>query len=178
MNFHIETERFILREFRESDANDLFEMDADPEVHKFLGNQPLTHKDQVLEYIGAVQKQYDDYGIGRWIVEDMKTGECLGWSGLKYETSQIDNSKYFDLGYRLKRKHWGKGIATETSEAALDFGFDNLHIKKICAAAHRENQASKTVLEKLGFEHTKDFNYDEDPCFWYELKWSKWHNRS
>ncbi|MCB0478296.1 MAG: GNAT family N-acetyltransferase [Crocinitomicaceae bacterium] len=169
MNFHIETERFILREFRETDVDDLFEMDSDPEVHRYLGNQPLKSKDQVFEYIGAVQQQYKDFGIGRWIVEDMKTKECLGWSGLKYETSHIDQSKYYDLGYRLKRKHWGKGIATETSEAALDFGFHCLHIKKICGVAHVDNIASNHVLQKLGFTQTKDFLYEQEPCHWYEL---------
>lgn len=168
MNFYIETDRFILREFRATDVDDLFEMDADPEVHAYLGNNPVKSKEEVEEGIEYVRRQYKDYGIGRWMIEDKQTGEGLGWSGLKYETSDIDQSKYYDLGYRLKRKHWGKGIAYETSEMAIEFGFDNLNLKKISAAAHKENGASNRVLEKLGFTQTQEFFWQEEPCFWYD----------
>ncbi len=169
MNFYIETNRFILREFRETDLDDLFELDSDPEVHKYLGNNPVKSKEDIAKGIEFVRQQYKDSGIGRWIVEDKETGEALGWSGLKYETSDIDQSKYYDLGYRLKRKHWGKGIATETSEAAIEFGFDNLNLKMISAAAHKENGASNHVLQKLGFKQTNEFLWEKEPCFWYDL---------
>lgn len=168
MNFYIETDRFILREFRETDVDDLFEMDSDPEVHAYLGNNPVKSKETIEEVIANVRQQYKDHGIGRWMIEDKETGEGVGWSGLKFETNSIDQSKYYDLGYRLKRKHWGKGIATETSEAAIEFGFDNLHLKQISAAAHKDNGASNHILKNLGFRQTQEFFFENEPCFWYD----------
>jgi len=58
MNFYIETNRFILREFRKTDVDDLFEMDSDPEVHTYLGNDPVKSKEEVETYIDAVIQQY------------------------------------------------------------------------------------------------------------------------
>lgn len=178
MNFYIETDRFILREFRMSDIDDLYEMDVDPEVHKYLGNNPIKSKAEVEKYITAVIQQYKDFGIGRWIIEDKETGECVGWSGLKYETSDIDQTMYYDLGYRLKRKHWGKGIAMETSEAAIEFGFDNLNLKKISAAAHKDNAASNKILEKLGFKQTQEYFWGKEPCFWYDFPLKDYLNKT
>lgn len=121
MNIHIETKRFLLRDFEEYDANGLFELDSDPDVLKYLGGNPLTDITQVFPMITAVRNQYNRNGIGRWIVEDKNTGEFIGWCGLKLE-AQFRDFPYYDIGYRFLKKHWGKGIATETAQACLDYG--------------------------------------------------------
>ena len=79
------SERFLLRPFELSDANDLFELDSDPLVHQFLGNKLQTEVQQAKDVIEKVQKQYKDFGIGRYAVIDKQTGEFVGWCGLKYE---------------------------------------------------------------------------------------------
>ncbi|TNE54711.1 MAG: N-acetyltransferase [Bacteroidetes bacterium] len=172
MDFELETDRFYLRKFLEEDATDLFELDSDPEVHRFLGNNPVTSIEQCQKVIQMVQKQYEDFGIGRWAVIDKETGEHLGWSGLKYER-ELRDFPYYDLGYRLKRKHWGKGIATETAKAALRYGFETMGLEKIHAAADVEHQVSNHVLQKVGMKWVEQFDYD-GPCNWYELRSSKY----
>ena len=92
----------------------------------------------MIEYIRA---QYEKYGIGRGAVIDKKSNEFLGWTGLKYETKVRKSFNYYDLGYRFKKKYWGQGIATETAEASLKYGFDTLGLNKICAAVEVNHMA-------------------------------------
>ena len=66
MTFNIETERLILRELRMSDLEGMFELDADPEVHKYLGNKPLITKEESQKMIEDIICQYKECGMGRW----------------------------------------------------------------------------------------------------------------
>ena len=83
MQFHIETDRLVLRDIQPSDVDGMFELDSDPEVHKYLGNQPFKNKRQSEEIINSIIKQYDEFGIGRWAIVNKQTNEFMGWSGLK-----------------------------------------------------------------------------------------------
>ena len=81
-----ETSRFSLREFRESDVEDFFELDSDPEVHRFLGNKPVKTRDEVTEKILLVRRQYEEFGIGRWAVVDKETTEAVSYTHLTLPT--------------------------------------------------------------------------------------------
>ena len=122
MKVFTETERFILREIVEEDVLGFFELDADPEVHKYIGNHPVGSVEECQKIIAHVRNQYIEYGMGRWAIIDKTNNDFLGWTGIKYETG-IRKQPYYDLGYRIIRKHWGKGIATETAFASLEYGF-------------------------------------------------------
>lgn len=174
MKIFIETERLLLREIIEEDAQGFYELDSDPEVHKYLGNKPVKNIEQSRDIIKHVRKQYVENGIGRWAIIDKATKEFIGWSGLKYEKNLRENINYYDLGYRLKRKFWGKGIATETAIESLKYGFDQLNIKEICAAAHTENVASNKILTNIGFEFIETFEFDGAIHNWYKLEKSTW----
>lgn len=107
------------------DVDPFFEMDSDPEVHKYLGTQPVKSRDQIVETIHYVRQQYIDNGIGRWAIADKFTNQFIGWTGLKLVKEIMNNqTNYYDLGYRLLRKYWGRGYATETAQASLSYGFD------------------------------------------------------
>jgi len=178
MKIIIETERLILRELEYTDENDLFEMDADPEVHLFIENNPVKSIDEITKVIEMLKKQYKENGIARWAVVDKLTNECIGWSGLKYYKQPLNNhSNFYELGYRFKKKHWGKGFATESSNAILDYGFINLNTDTIFAITDPENVNSKKVLSKLGFNFKETFNYEGTPTDWFELKKTTWENK-
>lgn len=175
MKIIIETERFFLREVLESDVDGFYELDADPEVHRYLGNKPVNDKEKLNSLIMYIQQQYIENGIGRWAVIDKATHEFLGWSGLKLVKDNINNqTNFYDLGYRLIRKHWGKGIATETSKASIAYGFNELKLNEIIAAIHCDNAASNNVVKKLGFELIENFDFDGEDHNWYKLTREKW----
>jgi RimJ/RimL family protein N-acetyltransferase len=171
MNHILETERLYLRELDFQDELDLFEMDSDPDVHLYIENKPVTDISQITHIIGLLKKQYEDFGIARWAVIDKKSNECLGWCGLKYFNFPLNNhSNFYEHGYRFKKKHWGKGYATESSLAILNYGFENLQINSIYALTDPKNEKSIHVLDKLGFEFIELFDYEGDMCNWFELK--------
>lgn len=170
MEFILETERLYLRKVNFDDVEDLFEMDSDTEVHKYIENNPVNSKEQIMAVITMLNQQYDENGIARWAVIDKYTKECIGWAGLKYFREPLNNhSNFYELGYRFKRKHWGKGYATEASQAILKYGFDNFNINSIFAITHLENKNSINVLQKLGFQFKETFDYEGDLTNWFEL---------
>lgn len=167
----IETERYHLRKFTLEDAENLYAMDSDPDVHRYLGNNPVRDISTVYNYINSILEQYEEYGIGRLAIIDKSNGEFLGWSGLKYETNGMNNtSGYYDIGYRLKKSAWGKGIATEVATASLRYGFQVLELSEINASAHHENLASIRVLEKIGMTRIETFDYQGIKCYWFSIK--------
>jgi [ribosomal protein S5]-alanine N-acetyltransferase len=175
MTGQLETQRLILRELDFSDQKDLFEMDSDPEVHLFIGNNPVKSMDEITGVIQMLRAQYKENGIARWAVVDKITKECVGWSGLKYVNQSVNNVRnFYELGYRFKRKHWGKGFATESSIAVVNYGFENLKIDAIFAMTDPKNENSIKVLTKLGFHFLETFDYEGDPTNWFELKRKTW----
>lgn len=166
----LETERLILREIISEDAEAFFLMDSNPEVVKYVGVKPLTDISQSIEIVENIKNQYTEYGVGRWAVIRKEDNKIIGWSGLKF-IKEIDNHQNIhDLGYRFTPEYWGKGYATESSVAVLNYGFNNMKLDKIYAYADVENKASNHVLKKLGFEEKGTFIDEGDNCFWFELK--------
>lgn len=167
----LETERLFLREIIPADAEDLFEMDSDPAVHRYIYNKPNTVIEEQYEMIRMLQQQYRDHGIARWAVVDKQTQECLGWAGLKYFTEPINGHQYFyELGYRFKQKHWGKGYATEAASAIVHYGFSRLNTEVLYAMTDINNKASHHVLAKLGFRIVEVFEEEDGrPVNWHIL---------
>ena len=180
MKTHIETPRLLIREVEFSDVDDFYEMDSDPEVHKYLDQNPVKSKDEMLKVIEMIRQQYKENGIARWAVVDKISGEMLGWCGIKFFREPInDHVNIYEFGYRFKQKHWGKGIATESSLAILDWGFKNLDTDTMYAITHPQNEVSMHVLKKMGFELKGHFYFDyinHEDCTWFELKKEDWKN--
>lgn len=174
MNIHIETERLIIRDIEEYDVEGIFKLDSDPDVHEFLGKQPITTIEQAREVIDYIRNQYIKNGIGRWAVIDKETGDFIGWSGLKYEDGVREEFNYYDLGYRFRKEYWGKGIATETAIESLKYGFEILNLKEIGAAADVHHTASNKVLKKAGLKFIEIFDFEGDPHNFYNLRKSEW----
>lgn len=178
MKTFAETERLILREILPTDVDGLFELDADPEVHRYLGNKPVTDKNQIVDVIKFIRQQYIDNGIGRWAIIDKKTNEFIGWTGLKFVTEITNNHKnYYDLGYRLIKKYWGQGIATETAFASLEFAFDKLNADEVYAMADCENDGSNKILKKVGLNFIETFDLDGIKHNWYKIDRREFENK-
>lgn len=170
MNIKIETKRLYLRPINEEDDQDFFELDSNPNVHEFLGNNPVTSIEESRGYIKSIMQQYKDYGVGRLAMIKKDTGEFIGWSGLKFERVVRKEFDYYDLGYRLKEEFWGHGYSTEAAMALLDYGFNDLKLCEICAAADSKHKASNVILKKIGLKLSDTFTFENVLCNWYTLK--------
>ncbi|MFD2918722.1 GNAT family N-acetyltransferase [Terrimonas rubra] len=170
MTLIFETPRFIARQLELSDRHDMFRLDSDPEVHQYLGNNPIQSIEEVDAIIRSIQDQYARLGVGRLAIIDKVTDEFMGWAGLKkLETPYNNQVNVYDLGYRLLQQHWGKGVATETARGSLAYGFDQLQLDKITAMADCANKGSNQVLIKVGMQLTETFMLDGVLHNWYEL---------
>ncbi len=170
MKIFIETERLILRELLDSDVKGIFELDADPEVHEYLGKNPITTIEQASEVISFIRKQYVDNGIGRLAIIEKETNSFVGWGGFKLVTELTNGHQhYYDLGYRLVKRFWGKGYATEAAKGSIAYAFNELKLSTIYAIADANNMPSRHVLEKCHFEYVETFDYFSAPHCWYKL---------
>ena len=176
MSIYIETERLYIRELELSDDIGMFEMDSDPLVHKFLGNKPQNTIDQSREVLEFVRQQYIDNGIGRWAIIEKGTNDFVGWTGYKLMTTMVHGHVgHYDFGYRLARRFWGKGYATESGRASLHYGIDTLKFKDIYGMTDVNKAASRHVLEKLGFTFVELFQYDAEPNWRAEGELTTWY---
>lgn len=171
----VETERLFLAEFLESDALQLFELDSNPLVHRYLGAPVLTHLSEAQEIIAGFRQQYQDYGIGRWAMIEKTSGQFLGWAGLEFEIRAVNKIRgFYDLGYRLLPAYWNRGFATEAARGALHYGFETLKIDTIFADADIENKASINVLQKVGMKWVENFDDEGYEVAWFRLGAKTW----
>lgn len=177
MDYFIETPRLYIRELLPADDAAMFEMDSDAEVHRYLGNKPQQHIGEARDVIAMVRQQYADFGIGRWAVVEKETGGFIGWTGFKRMTDKVNGHVgHYDFGYRHLRRAWGRGFAYEAARAALDYGIDQLDIRKdIYAMTDVDNGASRHLLEKLGFRLGHIFAYDGPTSWLYGAQPTTWY---
>ncbi len=181
MKIVLETERLILRELLPTDDVGMFELDSDPEVHKYLGNKPVSDIQECRNTIEMVRKQYIENGIGRFAMIEKSSGNFAGWTGLKYITQPINNQlNFYEVGYRLIQKYWGKGYATESTIASLKYAFEELNIPEVYGITNVENIKSRMVLEKCGLKFIETFvwkEWNELTCNWLKITKEEWLKR-
>jgi RimJ/RimL family protein N-acetyltransferase len=107
----------LLRRFTEADADNLFDLDSDPEVMRFLtGGKPTPCEVIRNETLPRFLHYYERFeGFGFWAAIEKATGEFLGW--FEFRPQEDGGPGEVELGYRLKKSAWGKGYATEGSRA-------------------------------------------------------------
>ncbi len=174
MILKLETPRLLFRAFELSDADAMFAMDSNPNVHTYLWQNPSVHIDETIKLIEMVQNQYVNNKIGRFATILKETNEFIGWTGIKFVNDHVENgnTNFYDYGYRLDEKFWNKGYATEATKVWLEYGFNQMNINEMHSYTHAENGASNHVLNKVGFQFMEDY-FDTHGVVW---KWWKLNN--
>jgi [ribosomal protein S5]-alanine N-acetyltransferase len=153
----LETSRLVLREIQTEDFNDLFRMNSDPEVMKYVGDGSTRDHEQMLKELDMLISHYSRKpGLGIWATILKENNMFVGASGLVY----YDNTPEIEVGYRMLKEHWNKGYATEAAFGLLKYGFTSLRLKKIVSSAHVDNRSSRKVMEKVGMRYIDNrFHY-------------------
>jgi RimJ/RimL family protein N-acetyltransferase len=155
----LQTPRLVLRQFTEEDTDNLFDLNSDPEVMRYLtGGKPTPRevlRDRVIPFHLAVYERLDR--LGTWAAESSSTGEFLGW--FHFRPGADADVTNIDLGYRLRRSAWNKGYATEGSRALINMGFTELGVERVFAHTMAVNTASRRVLEKCGLTLVRTIPY-------------------
>jgi RimJ/RimL family protein N-acetyltransferase len=165
MQIYLETERLILRQFTEDDADHLLALDSDPEVLRYLGTQPLANREAYRQLIRTLflSSYAQGAGYGFWAAIEKASGTFLGWFHLRpaLEYRFAAEAGYrpgeADLGYRLCKSAWGKGYATEAARALVHKALVQRGATCVVATALVSNGASIRVLEKAGLKRVRQF---------------------
>ena len=147
----ISTPRLDLRPLGEADAVALAEMNADPEVMRFLGG-PQTRASSDASIARSVAA-WADHGFGRCAVTRREDGDFLGWVTLDMADHPAIAGEV-EIGWRLVRAAWGNGVATEAAGAVLAWAFAVTGVSCVVALADAENRSSCRVAEKIGMRRT------------------------
>lgn len=147
---HLETERLLIRRLTPDDLHDCFIITSDPRV---LAMMVVTERHTTLEqtkhYIAEICAQYEKDNADLWAVVEKSSNRMIGLCGLiEYK----ERFRRAELGFMLAYDAWGKGYATESCKAIVDYGFEIMHLNRIEASVDPENIASIRVLEKLGMQ--------------------------
>src|SRR5207249_2418258 len=156
MKVILETDRLLMRQYVEEDADAFFKLNSDPEVLRFVPDKRLLNVEQARQIlIDHPIADYRKYGFGRGACILKSTGEQIGFAGLKY----LEELGEVDVAFRLMRTHWGLGLATEAALASVRFGFADLDLKRIIGLVMAENIASVRVLEKTGLRYADSVSF-------------------
>lgn len=145
----LETERLLLRPWRESDAADLYEYAKDPRVGPVAGWPPHTSVENSREMIRRFLSGPETYAVVR-----KATGQPVGSIGLELpgEANVKLGPNECELGYWIGVPYWGQGLIPEAARALLARGFETLGMETIWCGYFEGNQKSRRVQEKLGFQ--------------------------
>lgn len=147
---NIETSRLILRRPVPEDVGPLAEMNADPEVMKYIGDGRVRTFQQTAAGIQRAISDWDEHGYGLFSMNRRDTGDYVGWVTLAEPAFLPEVLPAVEIGWRLAPRHWGQGFATEGAREVLRFGFESCGLDEIVSIRHIENGASRRVMEKLG----------------------------
>ena len=145
----LETLRLEMRAFVEGDFDEVYRLDSDPRVMKYIADGKPSAPDAVtrrLRRFIRYPRFYPD--LGAWRASRRDTGAFIGWFALNYAGKSTD----IEVGYRLLPAAWGRGFATEGAKAIVDYGFDDLGLHRIIGVTDPGNKASQRVLQKAGLK--------------------------
>ena len=146
------TPRLILRPPEEQDAGPLMAMDADPEVMRYIGNRTIIAPDRerARQAVTRWRNQWDEQGFGMCSVIVAATGAYAGWVTLAVPAFLPEILPAVEIGWRLRREHWGQGYATEAAAELPRFGLTAAGLDRVVSIRDIGNARSGRVMDKLG----------------------------
>lgn len=186
MSVFLQTERLTLRALTDADVDQVLELHNDPEVMRYInGGRPISREAFVRETLPPFLRCCPCTGDRAFfIAQERDTENFLGW--FEFRPTADDNCSTVELGYRLGRTAWGRGLATEGARALIRKGFTELGVERVTANTMTVNVRSRRVMEKAGLSHVRSFfeewpdriDGSEDGDVEYELTRRAWERQN
>lgn len=171
--------RLGFRNWIASDLNEFTTMNLDGDVMKHFP-KTLTPS-ETSDFIDRLKKHFNEFGYTYFAVDILETGEFIGFIGLAYQTYPSNFTPAVDIGWRLKKKAWGRGYATEGAKRCLQLAFTELHLDRVIATCTKQNVNSEQVMKKIGMKKNQEFKHpnlkdypDYEICLCYEISNTSW----
>jgi RimJ/RimL family protein N-acetyltransferase len=155
----IRTSRLLMRRWRDGDRDAYTAMNADPEVMRYF---PATlDRAASNSSIDRIEDRFDQQGFGLWAVKVAASGEFIGFTGLNSMPEGVPGAGDMEVGWRLARRAWHQGFATEAETAAVDVAFNGVGLDRVWSMTSVLNRPSQAVMLRLGmtpeafFDHPK-----------------------
>ena len=153
----IETPRLILRPWRAGDLPLFAEQNADPVVMRLLGG--VLTREESDAYAARAEAHLAAHGFCKWAVEAPGVARFIGAVGLSHVQFEASFTPAVEVAWRLNRRYWGQGYATEAARAAIEDGSNRAGVKEIIAITVVGNVASRRVMERLGMAQSMEFDH-------------------
>jgi len=146
----IETERLILREWRDADVDTYARICADPQVMRYMHPpRPLTHAEAAYDVL-RLQEHWLRHGFGHWVVTERESGRMVGRTGIKRHDDWPLDPENTEAGWLYERAAWGKGYASEAAREVVRFCLEEIERPEVISITHPDNAGSRRVMEKAG----------------------------
>lgn len=157
----LETERLILREWTEQDLPLFAEINRDKEVMEYFP-QTLSYE-ETAAFVHRILREWEECGFGLYAAELKTTGEFIGYIGFHRFDFQAPFSPGVEIGWRIARKHWNQGYATEAAKACLDDARKRKLFRRVYSFTAVCNRRSERVMQKAGMERAGTFPHPALP---------------
>ena len=151
------SERLGFRNWIDSDIAKMIDISSDPDVMEFF--PAIATKIQTVEFIGKMKLMCIEKGYCYFAVDQLKDESFIGFIGLCYQTYESQFTPSVDVGWRLNKKYWNNGLATEGAKKCLDYGFNVIKLKNIISTTPIINIQSIRVMEKIGMAKLTEFKH-------------------
>jgi RimJ/RimL family protein N-acetyltransferase len=158
----IATGRLLMRRWRESDREPFAALNADPQTMRFF---PHTLDRAASDaFVDQIEARFAEQGYGLWALEVAATGEFIGFTGLNPLPADVPGGGGMEIGWRLARRAWHHGYATEAARAALCVAFDGVGLDEVWSMTAVLNEPSQAVMRRLGMTEVARFEHPRLPA--------------
>ena len=170
----IETERLLLRQWIDSDIEAFTKINGDEEVMRFFPRP--YNKSETIRSVEYYSAHIAEHGFGMFAVDEKSSNSFIGFIGIAWIGYELPFTPAVEIGWRLDKSFWGKGLATEGALKCLELGFQKFELNKIASMTALVNQPSERVMQKIGMERRGEFDHPKVPIanplcrhVWYEI---------
>ena len=153
----LETERLIMRRWQDSDREPFAELNGDPDALRFFPSTLERAASDAL--IEVIESRFDSQGYGLWALEVAATGEFIGFTGLNPMPDDVPGAGGMEVGWRLVKRAWHQGYATEAASAALEVAFGGVGLPEIWSMTAVLNEPSIAVMRRIGLTEVDRFDH-------------------
>lgn len=146
MTTPVETERLAFRDWIAADLLEFHAICSDASVMQFVGDGEPWSLARTEQFLVRAQEMSQSLGFCQWPVIDKASSSLIGFCGF------VPANDGAEIGWRLSKEFWGRGLATEAARAVLKHGFETFGFQRVIAIVQSPNQASIRVVEKLGMK--------------------------
>ena len=151
------SERLGFREWTEDDTDPFIALNSDSDVMEYF--ESIRTQKETLDLLIKIKNHHQRFGFCLYAVEFLEESKFIGFIGFMPDSMGLDISPCIEIGWRLDKAYWNRGLATEGAKRCLEYAFNLLKIKEIYSCTALINKRSERIMQKIGMNFVKNFNH-------------------